>query len=62
MNWYECGIIAVPIACIGGAALAADERAGDIKPLGSVKFAPDPDVKCLLSAVETGDLRMAVRP
>lgn len=57
MNWYECGIIAVPIACIGGAALAADERAGDIKPLGSVKFAPDPDVKCLLSAVETGDLK-----
>jgi quercetin dioxygenase-like cupin family protein len=40
---------------IGGAALGADGPAGDIKPLASIKFEPDPDVKCLMSAVETGD-------
>jgi hypothetical protein len=48
-------MIAVLIACIGGAALGADDPTGDIKPLASVKFVPDSDVKCLLSAVETGD-------
>ena len=48
-------IIVALFVCIGGAALGADDPAGDIKPLASVKFAPDPDVKCLLSALETGD-------
>jgi anti-sigma factor ChrR (cupin superfamily) len=43
------------MAFIGGAALGADDPSGDIKPLASVKFAPDSDVKCLLSAAETGD-------
>jgi quercetin dioxygenase-like cupin family protein len=52
---YGWPTVAVMIACIGGAALGADDPAGDIKPLASVKFAPDPDVKCLSSAVETGD-------
>jgi quercetin dioxygenase-like cupin family protein len=40
---------------IGGAALAEDAATGAIKPLSSVKFSPDNDVKCLLSAIETGD-------
>jgi quercetin dioxygenase-like cupin family protein len=40
---------------ISGAALADDTATGTIKPLFSVKFSPDSDVKCLLSAIETGD-------
>jgi quercetin dioxygenase-like cupin family protein len=40
---------------ISGAALAEETATGAIKPLLSVKFSPDDDVKCLLSAVETGD-------
>ena len=42
-------------AFISGAALAEDAATGTIKPLSSVKFSPDDDVKCLLSALETGD-------
>jgi hypothetical protein len=57
MNWHGHWIIAVLFACLSRAAIAADERAGDIKPLDSIKFEPDPDVKCLLSAVEAGDLK-----
>ena len=37
---------------ISGAAHSED---GAIKPLSSVKFSPDADVKCLSSALETGD-------
>ena len=40
---------------IGAAALAEDAATGVIRPLSSVKFSVDNDVKCLLSAVETGD-------
>jgi len=40
---------------ISGAALAEEAATGAIKPLSSVKFSPDNDVKCLLSALETGD-------
>src|SRR5258708_19392244 len=40
---------------IGGAALAEDRTTGAIKPLSSVKFSPDNDVKCLQSAIERGD-------
>ena len=40
---------------IGGAAVADDAPTGVIKPLSSVKFSVDNDVKCLLSAVESGD-------
>jgi quercetin dioxygenase-like cupin family protein len=47
--------IAILMACIGGAAVGADDPAGDIKPLTSMKFEPDQDVKCLMSAIETGD-------
>jgi quercetin dioxygenase-like cupin family protein len=47
------------VAClavfISGAALAEDTTTGAIKPISSVKFSPDNDVKCLLSAVETGN-------
>jgi quercetin dioxygenase-like cupin family protein len=54
MKWRRW-IIAVLTACFCGVALAGDNPAGAINPLDSVKFAPDPDVKCLLSAIETGD-------
>src|SRR3984893_3351904 len=40
---------------IGGTALAEDRATGAIKPLSSVKFSPDNDVKCLQSAIESGD-------
>src|SRR6266571_8896638 len=40
---------------ISGAALAEDRATGAIKPLSSVKFSPDNDVKCLQSATESGD-------
>src|SRR5258708_4757717 len=40
---------------IGGAALAEDRTTGAIKPLSSVKFSTDNDVKCLQSAIESGD-------
>ena len=48
--------LAVVLAVFGrGPVLAEDTVTGAIKPLGSVRFAPDTDVKCLSSAVETGD-------
>jgi hypothetical protein len=37
------------------AAVAEAVMSGTMKPLGSVRFAPDNDVPCLLSALETGD-------
>jgi quercetin dioxygenase-like cupin family protein len=47
------------IACIAvmtsGATLAEETAIGTVKPLGSVQFSPDTDVKCLSSAVEAGD-------
>jgi quercetin dioxygenase-like cupin family protein len=51
-NWTPAACLAV---VIGGAALADDTATGTIKPLSSVKFSPDDDVKCLTSAVETGN-------
>lgn len=36
-------------------ALAEGAMRGTMKPLGSVQFAPDKDVPCLLSALENGD-------
>jgi mannose-6-phosphate isomerase-like protein (cupin superfamily) len=35
--------------------LAEESATGTMKPLRSVQFAPDSDVKCLSSAIETGD-------
>ena len=55
MKWNGYWIIGVLIAGIGGAAMGADDPTSDIKPLASVKFVPDSDVKCLLSAIETGN-------
>jgi quercetin dioxygenase-like cupin family protein len=52
MNWTLVACLAVLIT---GTALAEDAAKGTIRPLSSVKFLPDQDVKCLLSAVETGD-------
>jgi quercetin dioxygenase-like cupin family protein len=37
------------------AVLAEGPMTGTVKPLGSVQFAPDKDVPCLVSALETGD-------
>ncbi len=41
-----------------GEVLAGGSTTGIVKPLGSVQFAPDRDVTCLLSALETGDPSM----
>jgi hypothetical protein len=47
------------MACLavlaGGAALAEGSATGTVKPLRSVQFSSDSDVKCLSSAIETGD-------
>src|SRR4030081_362773 len=47
------------MACIAvfasGATLAERSATGIVKPLQSVQFSPDNDVKCLSSAVEAGD-------
>jgi quercetin dioxygenase-like cupin family protein len=47
------------IACIAvfasGASLAEGSATGTVKPLRSVQFSLDSDVKCLSSAIETGD-------
>jgi quercetin dioxygenase-like cupin family protein len=51
----NCTLAACLAVFISGATLAEDTATGTIKPLLSVKFSPDSDVKCLLSAVETGD-------
>src|SRR5882757_9983282 len=48
-------LVACVVVFIGGAALAEDRTTGAIKPLSSVKFSPDNDVKCLQSAIESGD-------
>ena len=49
------------IAVLGGAAVTEGSAAGAMKPLRSVQFVPDGDVKCLSSALETGDRRPAPR-
>jgi quercetin dioxygenase-like cupin family protein len=62
-SWTLAACLAVFIsgaALADGAALAEDTARGTIKSLSSVKFSsvkfsPDNDVKCLLSALETGD-------
>jgi len=45
-------VLALPMSI---AAFAEAAMSGSMKPLGSVRFAPDNDVRCLLSALETGD-------
>jgi quercetin dioxygenase-like cupin family protein len=51
-NWT---LLACLAGFVGGAGLAEEMPKGAVKPLPSIKFSPDKDVKCLLSAVETGD-------
>jgi hypothetical protein len=51
-NWKLAVVLAV---FVSGPVLAEDTATGAIKPLSSVRFAPDAEVKCLSSAVETGD-------
>jgi quercetin dioxygenase-like cupin family protein len=51
-SWILAACLAV---FLGGVARAEDMTTGTIKPLSSVKFSQDEDVKCLLSAIETGD-------
>jgi hypothetical protein len=51
-NWKLAVVLAV---FVSGPVLAEDAVTGAIKPLASVRFARDTDVKCLSSAVETGD-------
>jgi mannose-6-phosphate isomerase-like protein (cupin superfamily) len=52
MRWMLTAGMAV---LAGGAAFAQGMVTGAVKPLGSVQFSPDQDVKCLSSALETGD-------
>ena len=51
-NWMLTVCLAV---CVSASALAEDGAKGAIRPLSSIKFSADQDVKCLLSAIETGD-------
>jgi hypothetical protein len=49
-------LAAAALGCLtGGGVLAEDAMTGTVKPFGSVPFAPDRDVACLASALETGD-------
>ncbi|HEV3492617.1 MAG TPA: hypothetical protein VG224_18540 [Reyranella sp.] len=51
-GWLLIGCIAIFTA---GAALAQGPAMGILRPLSSVQFLPDNDVKCLSSAIETGN-------
>jgi quercetin dioxygenase-like cupin family protein len=51
-NWKLIACLAV---FISGPVFAEDPATGAIKPLSSVQFSPDQDVKCLSSAIETGN-------
>jgi hypothetical protein len=49
-------ILIVAVGCwIGDRARAEDAMTGTMRPFGSVPFAPDQDVACLRSALETGN-------
>jgi hypothetical protein len=49
-------LAAAAIGCFAaGLVLAQGKIEGAIRPLAAVPFAPDPDVACLASAIETGD-------
>jgi quercetin dioxygenase-like cupin family protein len=51
----NCILIACIAAFTSGSVLAEGSPTGTVKPFRSVHFSPDHDVKCLLSALETGD-------
>lgn len=48
-------LMACLVVLINGPVVAEENAMGALKPLPSVKFSPDRDVKCLASALETGD-------
>jgi pimeloyl-ACP methyl ester carboxylesterase len=49
-------LAAAALWCLtGGGVLAEDAMTGTVKPFESVPFAPERDVACLASALETGD-------
>jgi hypothetical protein len=52
INWT---LMACIVVLTGGAAVTEGSAAGTMKPLRSVQFSPDGDVKCVSSALETGD-------
>jgi len=45
-------VLAVPASASGP---SAPQMQGEVKPLSAIRFEQDEDVKCLLSALETGD-------
>ena len=47
--------LAVLSLTVGAPKAAPDQMTGDVKPLNAIHFEQDDDVKCLLSALETGD-------
>jgi quercetin dioxygenase-like cupin family protein len=51
----DCTLITCLAVFASAAALAEGSATGAVKPLRSVQFSPDSDVKCLSSAIETGD-------
>ena len=49
-------LAAAALWCLaGGGVLAQAATHGTVRPFDSVPFAPDPDVACLASALETGN-------
>jgi Cupin domain len=49
-------LVAAALWCLtGGGVGAEDAMTGTVKPFGLVPFAPDRDVVCLASALETGE-------
>jgi hypothetical protein len=48
-------VTALLIGAAGFPVSAADQMNGAAKPLDTIRFEPDDDVKCLSSALETGD-------
>jgi quercetin dioxygenase-like cupin family protein len=49
-------VLSAAVLCgLSGVALAQGAMTGTVKPFAAVRFAPDPDVACLLSALETGN-------
>ena len=49
-------VLSAAVLCgLSGVALAQGAMTGTVKPFASVPFAPDPDVACLGSALETGN-------
>ena len=48
-------LAAAALWCLTGGVLVEDAMTGTVKPFESVPFAPERDVACLASALETGD-------